>query len=102
MIPRPQRSPLFPYTTLFRSEEFDLILPRLRRDNEVNSSSSNTRRRWRRTPCIVARKPFPRRRIAGTARRADSIDAEPISEEHTPELQTLSHVICCLHLRKTH
>src|SRR5258705_7065963 len=78
MIRRPPRSPLFPYTTLFRSPA--------------------SRRR--------ARPPDPRRRPR-TARRALTRDPRrlvgarhPRSEEHTSELQSLRHLVCRLLLEK--
>src|SRR2546430_10433431 len=71
MIRRPPRSPLFPYTTLFRS-----AAPRRAR------------------PCpwgpVLARAP---RRRAGRA-------AAPRSEEHTSELQSQSNLVCRLLLEK--
>src|SRR3546814_15182831 len=78
MIRRPPRSTrtdtLFPYTTLFRS-------------NEVASTRSPIRHRWRRHP-------VPRLPHAGARRR---------SEEHTSELQSLmriSYAVFCLKKKK--
>src|SRR5262245_62288819 len=77
MIPRPPRSTLFPYTTLFRSsEESSSGL----RAPEISSLASMPTRA--RTPL---ENPF-RTRIR--------------SEEHTSELQSLRHLVCRLLLEK--
>src|SRR5688572_33054073 len=75
MIPRPPRSTLFPYTTLFRSSF-------ARAGTEKRS-----RRSWRHLKGFVATptsatKPFKR------------------SEEHTSELQSQSNLVCRLLLEK--
>src|SRR5438876_1923772 len=91
MLRRPPRSPLFPYTTLFRSEE-------------------GARRR----PPRVARAPeqgdrarAPPGRAPGAALR--NLRADPPrhvrrrggrSEEHTSELQSPVHLVCRLLLEK--
>src|SRR5436309_12197409 len=79
MIPRPPRSTLFPYTTLFRS------------------------RLWRRPAPVAARsreaadEDRRRRRLAARARdRA----RPPRSEEHTSELQSRENLVCRLLLEK--
>src|SRR5690349_24003539 len=75
MIPRPPRSTLFPYTTLFRS---------------------------RRLRCESAREAMPRdaaqrlRVLHGTSR----ILLRPRSEEHTSELQSRRDLVCRLLLEK--
>src|SRR5258705_8812662 len=81
MIRRPPRSTLFPYTTLFRSEDHS-------------------------APCIGAeyvaeRRPWP----VGGAGNFSSADARrkgigPRSEEHTSELQSLRHLVFRLLLEK--
>src|SRR5438045_6829623 len=77
MIPRPPRSTLFPYTTLFRSC--------CRR----GGSARDVRSRWKRP-----RGRLGGRRLAGRRRRALR------SEEHTSELQSLRHLVCRLLLEK--
>src|SRR5947199_2672254 len=72
MLPRPPRSTLFPYTTLFRSP---CASPR-------RSSAPGASRR----PAVT---PWRRR----SARRFRS-------EEHTSELQSLRHLVCRLLLEK--
>src|SRR5258708_20182426 len=71
MIRRPPRSTLFPYTTLFRSDQ------RGRRDHLLGGSFFGARN--------VARKKLP------PSRR---------SEEHTSELQSPDHLVCRLLLEK--
>src|SRR2546430_11998697 len=71
MIRRPPRSTLFPYTTLFRSQE-----PRVSRRRICRACSNE-----RATPNTVG--PLPDR-----------------SEEHTSELQSQSNLVCRLLLEK--
>src|SRR2546422_11732946 len=71
MIRRPPRSTLFPYTTLFRSRDGDLVAG-LRRAEEVGER---------------------RERVA----RVSGLDR---SEEHTSELQSRLHLVCRLLLEK--
>src|SRR5437899_13048786 len=70
MIPRPPRSTLFPYTTLFRSVHRSRVRPA-----------------WR------CSRPTTRRRDH------DAIPSSR-SEEHTSELQSLRHLVCRLLLEK--
>src|SRR5438309_6287354 len=93
MIRRPPRSPLFPYTTLFRSlprpssrsscEERCSIgsAPRLPSSLSSVRITSNTRSRTAEVSSCVA----------GVATR---------SEEHTSELQSQFHLVCRLLLEK--
>src|SRR5438093_8885282 len=76
MIRRPPRSTLFPYTTLFRSDQAGLTpyLERLR-FHLVGYGC---------TTCIGNSGPLP----------------EPRSEEHTSELQSLTNLVCRLLLEK--
>src|SRR5438045_4864764 len=75
MIRRPPRSTLFPYTTLFRSEEIHLhgVI-----DDQVDRHL--------------------RVDVRGIASRAR--DGGTRSEEHTSELQSLRHLVCRLLLEK--
>src|SRR5205809_977095 len=77
LIPRPPRSTLFPYTTLFRSPS----------PGRGRRGAPGTRSR-RRTPARTAR---GRTSSASTRRR---------SEEHTSELQSRLHLVCRLLLEK--
>src|SRR2546423_10068649 len=81
MIRRPPRSTLFPYTTLFRSQEVVVVV------DELN-------RRWK----TLAQ---------GLAQRGDELRHFRIefgeahrSEEHTSELQSLAYLVCRLLLEK--
>src|SRR5438477_4637570 len=71
MIPRPPRSTLFPYTTLFRSR------------------SVRCSRRGR-----------PSARIPRSSPRGIRADGRPRSEEHTSELQSHVNLVCRLLLEK--
>src|SRR2546430_13484494 len=70
MIRRPPRSTLFPYTTLFRSSQYDMI---------------------RLDPLAIH---------ADAISRAGSLDRFGRSEEHTSELQSQSNLVCRLLLEK--
>src|SRR5206468_11249015 len=74
---RPPRSPLFPYTTLFRSRA-----PAVRRDSHVGS--------------VVHREHVQRVDVVGLLQ----LVREPRSEEHTSELQSRSDLVCRLLLEK--
>src|SRR5947199_4526964 len=79
MIPRPPRSTLFPYTTLFRS---------------FKASSGTSMHRASplfRSTCRRDCRPIHRTRPATRSTR---------SEEHTSELQSLRHLVCRLLLEK--
>src|SRR5437870_7608408 len=83
MIRRPPRSTLFPYTTLFRSE--DLLLGDLHRVLHVDEDGGLD---------VVA---------PGEVLRALAADGDPgalRSEEHTSELQSRGHLVCRLLLEK--
>src|SRR5947209_16195722 len=79
MIPRPPRSTLFPYTTLFRSA------PTPGR----TASPARRRRRGRSPPASAAR-----------CRFAAPGGDRPRSEEHTSELQSRQYLVCRLLLEK--
>src|SRR5687767_15489423 len=74
MIPRPPRSTLFPYTTLFRSREKAFAAAGLR----PGTSAADVG--------------------AGTGFLAEGLLAR--SEEHTSELQSLAYLVCRLLLEK--
>src|SRR5262245_65232600 len=91
-MPRPPRSTLFPYTTLFRS--------RVNVSTRVNGSHSAA---WSHSGgCLNC----SRRSMAGTircptTRRVKYGGASSWrSEEHTSELQSLRHLVCRLLLEK--
>src|SRR5687767_15442259 len=79
MIPRPPRSTLFPYTTLFRSHGM-ITLTMYRKLSPRNSS-------------IYPKSPI-------WMPRSFSMDFKKRSEEHTSELQSLAYLVCRLLLEK--
>src|SRR5258706_14377606 len=83
MIRRPPRSTLFPYTTLFRSQEGHRPLSDFTRD--CPGSGSRDRAGAGRRAHLAAR---------ATYRRGLR------SEEHTSELQSLTNLVCRLLLEK--
>src|SRR5205809_5142878 len=85
MIRQPPRSPLFPYTTLFRSRAPPTAGPPRRWSAAARPSTETARSR--------RRSPRPRR-----AARCPSSTAR--SEEHTSELQSRLHLVCRLLLEK--
>src|SRR2546430_10792330 len=101
MIRRPPRSPLFPYTTLFRSWPPTWEPRPLVQDGQI-----------RQAPPVGARKLGPGRQIVskttrygvsrfgGQAGTQVSDATPPRSEEHTSELQSQSNLVCRLLLEK--
>src|SRR5688572_32162209 len=80
MIPRPPRSTLFPYTTLFRSP-----LARSRDRRQATPTEGGLRR------ALARGRVEARREVDDHGRR---------SEEHTSELQSQSNLVCRLLLEK--
>src|SRR2546425_3095919 len=81
MIRRPPRSTLFPYTTLFRSDQqlrFNQLREQVRSNNGQNRSTS-----------VFSRATGGRNQRRGSR-----------SEEHTSELQSLAYLVCRLLLEK--
>src|SRR5687768_17723786 len=101
MIPPPPRSTLFPYTTLFRSQEVlaelggvrvpfdqhDLVFRHLRWIDGQRCSGRQVLRQQ--SMCV-----------GGGQARVDLLADEPRSEEHTSELQSRLHLVCRLLLEK--
>src|SRR2546423_9831518 len=81
MIRRPPRSTLFPYTTLFRSA------------SASRSTPAAPDQRGSAVPKCAPRSPIP-------AAENSASHAEPRSEEHTSELQSLAYLVCRLLLEK--
>src|SRR5438045_5375159 len=79
MIRRPPKSTLFPYTTLFRSEN---ALAHYKKATEIAPNYS------------------PAYNLLGYAYRQQGDIAKQRSEEHTSELQSLRHLVCRLLLEK--
>src|SRR3712207_6878491 len=93
MIRRPPRSTLFPYTTLFRSEEHLDAVARARGDGPERCADreSDGHEQRRRHQHVV------------DDRGADLVEAEQSgvrSEEHTSELQSRQYLVCRLLLEK--
>src|SRR3712207_7262207 len=86
MIRRPPRSTLFPYTTLFRSHQRDVVAPALAHLLVVVQA----RRRVR----------AAREAIADAVAVLVRHDAVVRSEEHTSELQSRQYLVCRLLLEK--
>src|SRR5258708_11491310 len=88
MIRRPPRSTLFPYTTLFRSEE-EVMAPRMHRSRLLAQ----------RRPCL---QPVQRaaRLDLGDRVVTERVEVRDRSEEHTSELQSPDHLVCRLLLEK--
>src|SRR5258705_6226332 len=88
MIRRPPRSTLFPYTTLFRSEQLEQFEERIRAQMRAD-------RPLKRDGTVedVAEAALY---FAGDRSRSlgDILDGR--SEEHTSELQSLRHLVCRL------
>src|SRR3712207_7803238 len=86
MIRRPPRSTLFPYTTLFRSE--DTVWKRVHHEVRVKKT------RW-----AVLRWPSPS--MAQMAEMStEAFEDYYRSEEHTSELQSRQYLVCRLLLEK--
>src|SRR5205814_4416056 len=93
-LPPPPRSPLFPYTTLFRSRRCSHCSRATTRNRSGRGRNSPSR-----TDTAAARDPAccSRRRASSAGRRPS---AGSRSEEHTSELQSLRHLVCRLLLEK--
>src|SRR5258708_31284227 len=87
MIRRPPRSTLFPYTTLFRSENYE-------RHGHANSPEVThyfwSEAEWERALVKTSRVELEQLNLARFSR----------SEEHTSELQSPDHLVCRLLLEK--
>src|SRR5688572_32089176 len=101
MMQRPPRSPLFPYTTLFRSQAPQRAT---KPDNPLPFSQGNSAERT-----DTAQSVPERARGAETPVKPDEQPPQPQpeeklarvrSEEHTSELQSQSNLVCRLLLEK--
>src|SRR5947199_1764264 len=87
MIRQPPRSTLFPYTTLFRSEDgYSWLLDDTDHPERLPCAKRKSAGRNRQRPCD---------RLQHTEHWAITR-----SEEHTSELQSLRHLVCRLLLEK--
>src|SRR5260370_20433445 len=92
MIRRPPRSPLFPYTPLFRSNPNARTAPPPLR--------YGPRRGWAQVLRPSSRPPRPREWTPGMAARRIRSPRSTRSEEHTSELQSHLNLVCRLLLEK--
>src|SRR5690348_17801123 len=92
MIPRPPRSTLFPYTTLFRSDETGLesTEPKQGRFNILPDER----------PKIIVLEPGRDAVATPSISVPFLVQAQDRSEEHTSELQSPVHLVCRLLLEK--
>src|SRR5690348_17805929 len=99
MIPRPPRSTLFPYTTLFRSVEDRnaRIGEHLGDGRLAHSDRAGERERDHGFSNSMS---SPSRSRGGLAPKKISKLAAARSEEHTSELQSPVHLVCRLLLEK--
>src|SRR3546814_7964409 len=106
MIRRPPRSTrtdtLFPYTTLFRSARWPalaVVAAELRARSPARRSGVRRQPRWHRLGVVAAPA-----RLPTATRRQGLVSADPRSEEHTSELQSLmriSYAVFCLKKKNT-
>src|SRR5437899_4341138 len=100
MFRRPPRSPLFPYTTLFRSDlaRLDAREARDRRRGAVDRVFGEPGARRVAAAAVEGPGRVEVAQAAGLQRDLDLL--RPRSEEHTSELQSLRHLVCRLLLEK--
>src|SRR3712207_8598404 len=89
MIRRPPRSTLFPYTTLFRSEDGGGGEPGLQLGLQLHLVAERLR------VLRIGAPGHPRPEERGRARLGEQAHA-PRSEEHTSELQSRQYLVCRL------
>src|SRR5205085_11559376 len=90
LLPRPPRSTLFPYTTLFRSA-----------DGGARALDAARLRGARARGLCPERRGLPRGQAGGRERRRAHLRRlRGRSEEHTSELQSQSNLVCRLLLEK--
>src|SRR3712207_8518492 len=92
MIPRPPRSTLFPYTTLFRSSEAESQEYLMVKAAPFVTGLSNRTEAWIEDQARQTGR--PREAIVATLVEAAR------SEEHTSELQSRQYLVCSLLLEK--
>src|SRR5688572_32724325 len=89
MIRRPPRSTLFPYTTLFRSEQDDLEENYLLKSNSEIINDS-----------YISELDITKYETNLSLQNQKSVQLNIRSEEHTSELQSQSNLVCRLLLEK--
>src|SRR5688572_31388631 len=98
MIPRPPRSTLFPYTTLFRSPQTRGLLDAKTLDVLKPGAYLVDVSRGGVVDHAALLEVLKNGKLAGAA--LDVFPEEPRSEEHTSELQSQSNLVCRLLLEK--
>src|SRR5205814_5661044 len=101
LLTRPPRSPLFPYTTLFRS--IDAERPRCERARRERQYEQQREMRPHASPVGTDQHDLPGGVDAPVDRVVPRCRLHPArdrSEEHTSELQSLRHLVCRLLLEK--
>src|SRR5438093_6202002 len=94
MIPRPPRSTLFPYTTLFRSEEGKFMIYSGSAVVDWRNSSGLCEGRDKEDrSCLIAI-------YTAAGKDLQTQHLAYRSEEHTSELQSLTNLVCRLLLEK--
>src|SRR5205823_13697907 len=94
LLPRPPRSTLFPYTTLFRSLREQLAREAIMLSLLLHEVVLTL------DPLVRGRhQPVDRVRLPGVE-GAGILDGDRRSEEHTSELQSLAYLVCRLLLEK--
>src|SRR5437762_4727935 len=93
--PRPPRSTLFPYTTLFRSRNGDMLLAVRQKADRVGENGATGGKSPKRLPADGVE-----RKEEAFARTAEDQPASGRSEEHTSELQSPMYLVCRLLLEK--
>src|SRR5256885_9592304 len=98
MIRRPRRSPLFPYTTLFRSASHNCL------DRHLATGGDRTAIIWAADEPGVYRRITYRELKNDVCRIGNVLRAHGVkrSEEHTSELQSPCNLVCRLLLEKKH
>src|SRR3712207_9202051 len=102
MIRRPPRSTLFPYTTLFRSEQ--AAVNRWVVGSSPTAGANHSRHRWRGCPSdgaagagvAVERLTSSLRRVRPSTLSTSTSLWSGRSEEHTSELQSRQYLVCRL------
>src|SRR3989441_4941503 len=95
MMRRPPRSPLFPYTPLFRS-----CWPGARRTRSTRPAASRTTAAAPTPGLAKTTKPQAAQVGRGRPPRVVRVSPPRRSEEHTSELQSLAYLVCRLLLEK--
>src|SRR5256885_3791203 len=98
MIRRPPRSTLFPYTTLFRSDNYRDRTPPARQRDALDWHLRLARQRQ--LPVVIHNRQADADIADMLAAHAGKASQPPRSEEHTSELQSPCNLVCRLLLEK--